>query len=624
MIGKLKLAVQFCQNMGARYVSYRVRHEVEKKLGQLKKRHPSTLKLETTITLEEWRRTKNPFLIGAKEACAMPKIPSAILKEKAERILAGEMLFFNAHWMPIGNTYNWVTNPSNGYQYDNTKHWSEIPDLSAEAGDIKYVWEKSRFSYLLTLIRYDYHFDQDLSEFVLAEIESWIDANPINQGPNWRCSQEISLRIFNWCYALYYYQNAVALTEARWQKIQQVLYASVHHVYHHIDFSRIAVRNNHAITETLFLTLSNVLFPFIPETKKWSESGLKWLEQEIDYQIYDDGTFLQFSMNYHRVVIQLLTLGISVYTKNQRSFSKQVYEKAYKSLHFLYQCMQDENGWLPNYGSNDGALFFPLTDTDYRDYRPQLNTLHYVLTGQNLFQNVAVREDLYWSGEVNVQENFIPLTKKQGVQAFDVGGFYVCRNKEMFTFIRCGNHKDRPAQADNLHVDVWYKGENILRDSGTYKYNTDAEKLKYFMGSESHNVVMVNNQSQMLKGGRFIWYYWSQKQKALWEETEEEFIFSGVIKAFQFLNSKASHHRTVRISKSKPIWGIQDEIKNLKGLPMKQIWHPNNNKVTISAAGKEAVSFNAYNSNYYGSCTVEQSLYFEFNNQIETTITFIA
>ena len=66
--------------------------------------------------------------------------------------------------------------------------------LSKEAGDIKYVWEKSRFSFLYDVIRYDYHFDDDQSEFIFKQIEDFIDKNPINQGPNYKCSQEISLR----------------------------------------------------------------------------------------------------------------------------------------------------------------------------------------------------------------------------------------------------------------------------------------------------------------------------------------------------------------------------------------------------------------------------------------------
>lgn len=617
----LKLAIQLYKNMGTRYVAYRVRHEFEKKTGQLKKKHPYNLSPSLPISLTDWKSSKKEFLIDAKEKLQIQKINSQQLKEKAEKIISGELLFFNANWLFLGKDYNWITNPSNGYQYDNKKHWSEIPDLSEEAGDIKFVWEKSRFSYLLTLIRYDYHFDQDLSEFIFSEIDSWIIANPINQGPNWRCSQEISLRIFNWCFALYYYQNSAALTEERWQKIQNVMYASLHHVYHHIDFSRIAVRNNHAITETLFLSLSNILFPFIPEAKKWSEKGLKWFEEEINYQIYNDGTFLQFSMNYHRVVIQLLSFGISLTQKNDFKFSDVVYDKAYKSLNFLYQCMQDENGKLPNYGSNDGALFFHLTDTDYRDYRPQLNTLHYILTGKSIFENKEIEEDLFWNGKVFAQKDFKPITKQKETLSFEDGGYYLCRNNDFFTFIRCGDHKDRPAQADNLHLDIWYKGNNILRDSGTYKYNTDAEKLKYFMGSLSHNVVMVNGESQMLKGGRFIWYFWSQKLNAGWTETDTEYLFTGRIKAFEFLNKNAFQNRTIRMSKISPVWIVEDNLQNLDDFSMKQIWHPNDEKLSIES-DKEKHEFNSFNSDYYGNYTDEKSIYFEFNKNISTIITY--
>jgi hypothetical protein len=616
----LNLAIQLCKNMGTRYITYRVQHEIERKLGVLKSRHPNNLSSVNIISLAEWRKIKKPFVIGAKEDFIIAKHPLPSLEYKAKKILNGDIQFFNSKWEHLGKTYDWITNPSNGYRYDVKKHWSEIPDLSEDAGDIKFVWEKSRFSYILHLIRYDYHFNNDQSEYVFSEIESWIDSNPINNGPNWRCSQEISLRIFNWCYALYYYQHSPSLTEKRWQKIQQVIYASLHHVYYHIDFSRIAVRNNHAITETLFLALSNILFPFIPETRKWSKKGIHWFEKEIDYQIYDDGTFLQFSMNYHRVVIQLLSLGISLFEKNNQKLSSFVYEKAYKSVNFLYQCMQDETGWLPNYGSNDGALFFPFTESDYRDYRPQLNTLHVILTGRELFNSTNILEDYNWvNGKLN-KEKFAPIEKKDGIQSFDIGGYYICRVNKLLTFIRCGNHKDRPAQADNLHIDIWDGGTNILRDSGTYKYNTDAEKLKYFMGSMSHNVVMVEDYSQMLKGGRFIWYYWTQQKRAFWQETNEEFIFTGEISAFQFLSKNASHIRRIQISKTRPEWVIEDSILELDNYPKIQIWHPNSPDLKIES-NSELQSFKSYNSNYYGEYTDQTSIYFKFKKNILTKIT---
>jgi hypothetical protein len=602
------LAFQLTRNMGLRYTCYRIRHELEKRLGILKKRHPISPNTKTFIPLLQWNAA--PCIFPMRQSKRKPgSYTEESLLNKTDKILQGKMLFFSREWKTV---VDWNTNPDTGYIYNVDKHWSEIPDLTPEAGDIKFVWEKSRFSYC------DYSSGKDFSEFVFAEIESWIDNNPVNQGPNWRCSQEISLRIFNWAIVLDYYKGSEALSEVRWEKIQNVIYWSLHHVYNHIDFSRIAVRNNHAITETLFLTLSHILFPYIPETIKWQRKGRKWFEDEIAYQIYEDGTFLQFSMNYHRVVVQLLSLGISVADKGKLHFSSVVYERAYKSLNFLFQCSQDENGWLPNYGSNDGAWFFPLSETDYRDYRPQLNTLHYYLTGQHLYEDSTIRDDSLWFPFCEPKD-FKPLIKQQGCLSFDLGGYYTLRHNDTFTFIRCGNHKDRPAQADNLHVDVWHKGENVLRDSGTYKYNTEQSKLDYFMGSLSHNTVMVENHSQMLKGGRFIWYFWTQKHAAFWQEDEEKYVFQGEIQAFRFLRKDARHLRKVEISKRRVSWKVEDQITNLDDLMKKQIWHVDGDTVKISSS-VPAETFKSYKSDYYGEYTEEQSIFFTFNQKIETQI----
>lgn len=614
----LNLAIQLFKNMGTRYVLYRASHEFEKRIGFLKKKHPKNFSQQQIISLGEWRKRNNQVLIGAKELLNIESNRDLELKERAERILEGEIQFFSAEWLYLGQNYDWITNPVNGYKYDISKHWSEIPDLSEEAGDIKYVWEKSRFTYLLTLIRYDYHFEKDLSERIFNDIECWIEANPINCGPNWRCSQEISLRILNWNYALQYYKHSDALTEERWLKIQRVIYASLHHVYHHINFSRIAVRNNHAITETMFLALSNILFPFIPETKRWSQKGEKWFEREIAYQIYEDGTFLQFSMNYHRVVVQLLNLGISVYHINDKKFSDIVYDRAYKSVNFLYQCMQDGNGKLPNYGSNDGAWFFPLSNSDYRDYRPQLNALHYTLTGIDLDKNFD-KEESFWLGRIHIDKVRERISKKQGTISFNVGGYYLCRQNDVLTFVRCGNHKDRPAQADNLHIDIWYRGDNVLRDSGTYKYNTSKDMLDYFMGTRSHNTVVVDNKSQMLKGGRFIWYYWTQKQTAFWDEKDEYFDFKGAISAFQYLNKKASHYRRIRIYKNECKWVVYDKILNLDSMIKYQVWHCDSPVLSISSDNEKEI-VDSFNSNYYGVCEKTKSISFEFKNEIETIL----
>lgn len=64
------------------------------------------------------------------------------------------------------------------------------------------------------------------------------------------------------------------------------------------------------------------------------KKGKKWFEEEIKYQVAEDGTYLQFSMNYHRVVVQLLTWAITLADRNGERFCDEVYKRAYQSVNF--------------------------------------------------------------------------------------------------------------------------------------------------------------------------------------------------------------------------------------------------------------------------------------------------
>ncbi len=396
--------------------------------------------------------------------------------------------------------------------------------------------------------------------FFFGEIDSWIAENPINCGPNWRCSQEISLRVLNWTFALHFYKNTSVLTPECFSRIIHSIYWQMRHVAAHIHFSRRVVRNNHALTETLALYTVGLFYPFFPESSRWKKDGQRWFEQEIAYQIYADGTFLQFSMNYHRVAVQLLTLAIQVAHENGERWDDVVYDRARKSLHFLRTCQDDVTGWLPNYGNNDGALFFSLTESHFRDFRPQLNALEEVLSSTSLRLTDAVS----------------PQTTVEGAEAFDNGGYYVLRDTGTLTFLRCGHYKDRPFQADNLHLDLWVKGENILRDAGSYLYNTDERWTRYFAGTASHNTVMLGDYDQMRKGPRFIWYDWIRESRAGWLVSEEnEFIFEGQFTGFRQVGKKIIHRRRVTKAAGELSWLVEDWLENAPpALPMHQIWHP--------------------------------------------------
>lgn len=572
MLNKLATYRQIIQNMGWRYVRFRIGYELKRKTGLLKRAFPTQPLSKEFISISAWRQHTPVFFFEDKFALSFPRVQDDRLEGTFQEFQAGTLKYFNAKNYAIGKDYDWLMNPTNQYRYDIKKHWTEIEDFSQSAGDIKYVWEKSRFSYLYDLIRYDYHYQEDCAELIFQEIESWIATNPINQGPNWRCSQEMSLRILNWTFALYYYKNSEALTAARFQKIMHVIYWQLKHVRANINFSRIAVRNNHAITETLMLYLSGLLFPFFPEAAAWKKQGKKWFEEEIAYQIYTDGTFLQFSHNYHRVVIQLLTWAFYLAEKHGEHFSEIVYDRAKKSLDYLYQCIDLTSGYLPNYGNNDGALFFRLNNQPYRDYRPQLNALYYFFNRQPLFDDTGLLEDVAWYHPTTVASQSFELERK-ALATFEVGGYYIAKTAETLIFLKCGKYKDRPAHADNLHLDIWWKGINILRDAGTYKYNTTSDLVRYFNGTSSHNTVTLGDNDQMQKGPRFVWFNWSQAIEAKVEETEESYLITGKIHAFKHIDKDINHTRQVKQSKNEVSWEIIDRVEHQTELPIKQYWN---------------------------------------------------
>lgn len=614
------------------YILFRATYEFERRTGLLARKFPAGVvsspkfRVSGLPTLDEWRENRTHYLFDSLQDIRVTRCPSETLAEAAKRILQGDVRYFSHEWRSLGLDWDYVTNPANGYRYDKHQHWTLVSDFNEAAGDIKYVWEPSRFSSLYAIVRNDYHNNEEHSEFTIGRIIDWIDKNPLNCGPNYKCSQETSLRVLNWLFALNYYKNSVALTEERWQKIITSIYWQIDHVYNNIDFSRISVRNNHAITETLTLYLIGLLFPDIPSAKQWKKKGKRWFEQEIAYQFEDDGTYLQQSMNYQRVVTQLLTLGIALAEKNGERFCDVVYERAYANLKFLYQMQDEESGRLPNYGANDGALFFQFSDADYRDYRPQLDALHSLLTGKSLYGDDCM-EDAGWYGTLMpTNRKVYPKIKKQyGIIKYEKSGYYLIKEENTLTFIRCGGFKGK-VLPDQLHIDVWYKGENVLMDCGSYLYNTEEKWRKYFAGTESANTIMLGEENQMQKGPRFMWFYPPTILNAELKEAYFGYSFEGSIKAFkQLTKGGVTIHRRVKKMKGCPEWVITDTIEGVPAdIVKRQLWHTdlNHNDNLNIESDSERFEKEEWTSDYYGEkhCITQFEIQTK-GNEIVTKIT---
>jgi Heparinase II/III-like protein/Heparinase II/III N-terminus len=573
MIQKIKQGLGIWKQMGSRYMWFRVTYEAKKKSGLLAAEFPLELPLPSGAPdwdLAQSRLDAWPW--NSRETLSPPNPAFPFDPLRARAVLEGNVLLFNSLPHRFQSDQDWLRHPKTGFLYDAHTHWTRIPDMDPVAGDIKYVWERSRFHHLHPIMRLDRVTGEDHADWVLNEIQSWIQANPLNCGPNFRCSQEISLRVFNWLGALSFYRSSPRITEDVWKDILQSIYGQIHHVWKNIDFSRIAVRNNHAITECLALFVVGSLFPEFPQAAQWKKKGKAWFEEEVAYQVYPDGTFLQFSMNYHRVLVQLLTLAIRFSDKLGEPFSEVVYKRAEASLSFLRFFCREENGHLPNYGANDGALFFQLADQDYRDYRPQLFALETALSGKPSSWP-AWGEEAAWFG-YPARPHVLPAKPLPSAALFPAGGYAGLRDGDSLTFFRSGRHRDRPSQADNHHVDIWIGSDNMLRDGGSYLYNAPESDIRYFFGTRSHNTVMVEEADQMKKGQRFVWLGWSQSLGLSIKESDSGWILKGEIEAFLHLGRGIRHLRQVEKIRGKNEWAIRDTLSGKGEREIQLRWHP--------------------------------------------------
>lgn len=424
---------------------------------------------------------------------------------EADSIIRGTLKFFSHHHISSGFPPDWHVNPMTFEHIPSVKHWSHISEFAH--GDVKIIWEMSRFSFVYTLVRaYWRSLNESYPEAFWKAVESWGEANPPNFGVNWKCGQEISFRVMAWICGLYGFLNASATTPARVAFLAQMIAASGQRISGNIDYA-LSQRNNHGISEAMGLWTIGLLFPEFRDACKWKEQGREYLEREGKKLIYDDGAFSQHSLNYQRMMLHDYLWALRLGELSGCPLSDGLKERVQVSGEFLYQLQDQVTGLVPNYGQNDGALILPLTNCGYDDFRPVVQAVRFYFSGKRTFEPGPWDEELLWMFGIKALLSGISIQERTDLSA-GVGGYYTLRSQSGFAFLRCASFKDRPGQADMLHADIWWRGRNVAVDAGTYSYNAPAPWNNALAGTAHHNIVMVDGHDQMERVGRFLWLPW--------------------------------------------------------------------------------------------------------------------
>lgn len=458
----------------------------------------------------------------------------------ADNAINGRIIGFSSVDLDYGNPTDWHYSPLTGIKSNNKHKWYEIPDFDPARGDIKIIWEVSRFTHFLYYTRaFLLTNDKKYYAAFSKQLKHWLDCNPYSYGANYKCGQECTLRMINTLIAYSIFNSFGLITEEDRNNVMYLVRDSYKKIISNFFYAHKCIKNNHTFSEICGL----VIGAWCCEDQAKLIESCKLFNEEVRSQFYPDGGYKQFSFNYQRFTLQIIECLLKISERTGVSLSTESKKRIKNSVLLMYQC-QDIKGNMPNYGSNDGALVFPLTSCGYEDFRPVLNTVYSQIEGKRLFLEGIYDEELYWFSDSETK--IAPIERVDS--EYEESGFYTLRHHGGFIMLCLHDYKSRPAHMDQLHIDLWHKGVNVFCDCGTYSYAS--ELGRELSMTSAHNTAKVEGLEQMDKKGAFLVYNWTKREKA----TFKDGYFEGT------MASKKGYRHTRKVVKTTTGYVIDDHV----------------------------------------------------------------
>lgn len=435
---------------------------------------------------------------------------------------------------------DWLANPFNGQRVASPERdWWQIPDFDPAVGDIKLIWELSRLDWVLAFAQRARQGDGETLDRLNDWLSDWCNHNPPYKGPNWKCGQEASIRVMHLAIA------AVILGQVRNVKpaLRDLVRLHLQRIAPTVQYA-MAQDNNHGTSEAaaLFIGGSWLVALGVGEGERWERAGRRWLENRAARLIGRQGTFSQYSLNYHRVMLDTFCMA-EVWRRHLGlpAFTESLHSRVLSATEWLRHMVNPVNGDGPNVGANDGARLLQLTDTPFRDHRPTVQLALVLFAGKRAYAQPGPWDHaLQWLG-VDLPTEVAPTAKSY---VADDGGFAMLRRGKAMAMLRYPCFRFRPNQADALHLDLWLGADNLLCDAGTFSYNTETQWLNYFGGTASHNTVQLDGRDQMPRLSRFLLGDWlkTERLQPLQEDDQTSQFAAGYRDG-----QGARHHRSVSL-----------------------------------------------------------------------------
>jgi len=462
----------------------------------------------------------------------------------------------------------WHCDFKSGAEYPPSAFYMDLPrSLGIEGTDIKVPWELSRFQHVFGFL---WTGSDDYEQAFLDQWRNWMEANPVGRGVNWACAMDVALRAVSWTAAL-------ACWWDRWDEpTRRAMWAGLvehgHFIRGNLEWSPV-LRTNHYFSDITGLAVIAAVLGGYPPAGEWARFAAGQLHRETLAQFAPDGMDRECSTPYHRLMVELATLGILACRVSGCDLPKASLTRiarAYQAISVLAGSSRRQ----VLIGDNDSGRVFPMV------YRPDADVAYMHALGRALFPEADLpggpaspELGLLFGGDAVERAGAGPAATgepgRYGAALTD-SGLFVLGTDMTRMVMRCGPLGYKPISGhmhiDQLSVCLSVAGQEILVDSGQAWYTPRPAQGLYYRSTAAHNTVTVDGQLQTWVRTDRIGYCYAALGNPdpvceVFDVTSGGARFVGRHRGYRRLPGGGDHRREVAFQAAGMTWAVTDTLE---------------------------------------------------------------
>lgn len=242
---------------------------------------------------------------------------------------------------------------------------------------------------------------------------------------------------------------------------------------------------NHGPNEAAALLSIAVSFPDLPAASTWRATATRRLEEAVRHLIEPDGGIIESSPYYQMYSLEKMWEIQKYCRRNGVDLSSQYTATLAKMVEYATYVLQPDRS-APLLGASLYAVY--NDNRAFLDMSRAFPEFSYVLSAGNRgVRPKEISKDFGQSGLTIFRSRW--GTKRDYDQPTHV------------TFLH-GTPKTNHSQRDELGVTLYSRGAVLIPPSGLYTYDESNPKFSYYMGTSSHNTVVVDGRDQRKDEGQ--------------------------------------------------------------------------------------------------------------------------